>query len=110
MSVNTFSVQSASRFASTDTRDSRDAQSVHGTRNATRASGHVSTKMQRDFDEALLRAHLHPDAEDEEIGSSGAQLSDQPAPALLPWAEKLPSTLSQAPYSISESSQRCSMS
>jgi len=105
MSVNTFSVQSASRFASTDTRDSRDAQSVHGTRSATRASGHVSTKMQRDFDEALLRARLRPDAEDEETGSLGAQLSDHPAPATLPWVEKLSSTLSQAPVAGSQTFQ-----
>lgn len=105
MSVNTFSVQSASRFASTDTRDSRDAQSVHGTRSATRASGHVSTKMQRDFDEALLRARLRPDAEDEETGSLSAQLSDHPAPATLPWVEKLSSTLSQAPVAGSQTFQ-----
>lgn len=94
----TSSVQSASCSASADTRDSCDAQNVHGVRSA-RASSHVSPKMQRDFDEALLRARLHPGVEDEEIGSSGAQLSDQPAPAPLPWAEKLPSTLSQAPLS-----------
>lgn len=102
MSVNTFSVQSASRFASTDT---RDAQSVHGTRSAIRASGHVSTKMQRDFDEALLRARLRPDTEDEETGSPGAQLSDHPAPATLPWVEKLSSSLSQAPVAGSQTFQ-----
>lgn len=105
MNANTFSVQSASRFTSTDTRDSRNAQSVHGTRSATRASGHVSTKMQRDFDEALLRARLRPDTEDEETGSPGAQLSDHPAPATLPWVEKLSSSLSQAPVAGSQTFQ-----
>nr|WP_314541426.1 hypothetical protein [uncultured Ottowia sp.] len=94
----TSSVQSASCSASADTRDSCDAQNVHGVRSA-HASSHVSPKMQRDFDEALLRARMHPGVEDEEIGSSGAQLSDQTAPAPLPWAQKLPSTLSQAPLS-----------
>ena len=61
--------------------------------------------MQRDFDEALLRARLRPDAEDEETGSLGAQLSDHPAPATLPWVEKLSSTLSQAPVAGSQTFQ-----
>jgi flagellar hook-length control protein fliK len=61
--------------------------------------------MQRDFDEALLRARLRPDAEDEETGSPGAQLSDHPAPATLPWVEKLSSTLSQAPVAGSQTFQ-----